>query len=51
LKQDTLDITGADYEYNLIVYLANRLFYSCAVKGCNTGLQHNFPECVITRLY
>jgi len=28
----------------LIVYLGDRLFYSCRAKGYNTCLQHNFPE-------
>ena len=37
LTHDTLDISGAGYEWDfMIVY---RLFYSCTVKGYNTGLQ------------
>jgi len=48
--QDTLDITGAGYKCGftwLYTLETGSLFYSCTVKGYNTGLQqwHNWQGC------
>jgi len=43
--QDALNITGRAMNTILphrTAYLGNWLFYSCTVKGYNTGLQDNF---------